>query len=140
MLSKEQRATLQQSLAQPFGYANLTLDGHEINIRRCHIKENRSALVVFVNRALDTCAFRSVAEAPDIYRKVWRLRSAAVYSAKDVKAIEKVYGKRRARKEYPRLHDRHQYLDPSFNTAASLVRQLAKLEGLELVKMAEVHT
>lgn len=56
----------------------------------------------------------------------------AVYKEKEIKDIERIFGKRDAKKNFPNLYKRTEYLDPLFPKASVLVRQFKKLDGIQL--------
>ncbi|MDG3049034.1 hypothetical protein P7250_17500 [Vibrio parahaemolyticus] len=63
---------------------------------------------------------------------VWMLKTQARYDKKFIASVEKIWGKREAKKRYPNLHDKRQYRWPYFNKASSVVRQFKKLVGIKL--------
>ncbi|MCY0966155.1 hypothetical protein [Parathalassolituus penaei] len=136
MITKEQWSQLQQQLASSHVVVTLELDGNRLTIERRHMTENRTALCVFINGSIrigsgwpDSDHFSSLTE------KVWRKRSKALYGPAKIKQLEKELGKRGARQVFSKLDKTIEWFDPTFNTAASLVRQFKRLQGLTLVSI-----
>ncbi|OED44060.1 hypothetical protein ACH42_08445 [Endozoicomonas sp. (ex Bugula neritina AB1)] len=135
-ISKEQQAQLTEHLKDFICSARFELDGHQIEVQKQRSGENALILVVFIDGQLEGKNVGMIEDVElEVAKKVYRHRTKACYTRKFIKDVEKAWGKRRAKKEWPRLHDKHIWLDPSFNTAASLVRQFAKLDSIRLVEL-----
>ncbi|GAA4650820.1 hypothetical protein GCM10023116_31030 [Kistimonas scapharcae] len=134
MLSKEQKERLTGELTGLFSVVKLRLDGHEITINRVRIAENKTALGVYIDGEIKGEDIGPLTdETRAICRKVWRHRQRSLYKPGSVAKLVKEVGKRRARKIAPDLDKKITLIDPTFNTAGSLVRQFSRLEGLEVV-------
>lgn len=138
-LSKEQKEQLTEELKGFLPRAEFRIDGHNIAVQKVRVSENKTALAVYIDGKVE---WKNVGvtdnKAPDIVTKVWRKRSHSLYKPTQIKRIEKAWGKRRAKQEFPNLHKTSEYYDPTFNTASTLVRQFAKLEGIEVVQIGRV--
>lgn len=115
---------------------------HKISVVRDYQTESSSKLVVYIDdqikgawidlnlgKIADT---NELKDKPSVIDDVWMLKTQARYDKKFIASVEKIWGKREAKKRYPDLHDKRQYRWPYFNKASSLVRQFKKLEGIEL--------
>lgn len=134
-ISKEQWAEIEERLKGFYVNVKFTLSGHEICIQKKLYKENQYALVVYIDgvwKGLWMSGDKDPVYDP-IVKQVWRRRTRAVFSPSKKAELIKGFGKRRAKKYFSRLDDVVEYWNPDFKTAASLVRQFKKIDGLELV-------
>ncbi|HHG3545873.1 TPA: hypothetical protein ACPVZ6_002897 [Vibrio parahaemolyticus] len=136
-ISKDQWAELEEKMT--YGYVDIKFKykGFELSIQRVRTSESKSVLVVYINGSYKLSwglIDRESEGRPSILTEVWKQRSMAIYKPKEIKEIEKVWGKRQAKKDFPNLHGRHTWYDPAFPKASVLCRQFKKLEGLELVE------
>ncbi|EHK1074265.1 TPA: hypothetical protein NKV10_002251 [Vibrio parahaemolyticus] len=136
-VSKDQWAELEEKMT--YGYVDIKFKykGFELSIQRVRTSESKSVLVVYINGSYKLSwglIDRESEDRPSILTEVWKQRSMAIYKPKEIKEIEKVWGKRQAKKDFPNLHGRHTWYDPAFPKASVLCRQFKKLEGLELVE------
>ena len=136
-ITKEQWQAVEKELAA--GYVNVKFEykGFELAIQRQLKSENTTALAVYINGEIKGSWVwfnEEIVDRPEIIKAVWKRATKAKWDPKSVKEIEKHYGKRRAKKEYPTLHERHEYWMPFFSKASVLVRQFKKLEGITLIK------
>ena len=134
-ISKEQWIEIEKHLAGFFGSVIFKYGEYEITVTRGRVSESKTSLVVYVDDAIKGGWFIEDKERPSCIPDVWRKRTRAKYTAKSIKDAEKVWGKRRAKKEMPELYEKTEYHTCDFTTAKSLVRQYKKLEGLELIKI-----
>ena len=134
--SKELQAKVKEHLQGMVCSASFELNSHAIDVQRRRKNERETVLAVFIDGSIEGKNLGAIDENTlPVAQKVYRHRVIARYKPKEIKEIEKVFGKRRAKKTYPNLHSKDIYLDCSFNSAASLVRQFAKLKGIKLVKL-----
>lgn len=136
-ISKDQWAELEEKMT--YGYVDIKFKykGFELSIQRVRTSESKSVLVVYINGSYKLSwglIDRESEDRPSILTEVWKQRSMAIYKPKEIKEIEKVWGKRQAKKDFPNLHGRHTWYDPAFPKASVLCRQFKKLEGLDLVE------
>ena len=134
-ISKELWQQIEEELKGIFGSASFKLDGHEISIERRSKTEGMTVLCVFIDGKIEYKFIQPDKHPSEIHSKVWRTRKVSVYSPKEKQRIYKEFGKRKAKEYFPNLEKKGAYLDSTFNTALSLVRQFKKLEGLEVVKV-----
>jgi hypothetical protein len=134
-ISKEQWAEIEKQLAGLFGSVIFKYGEFEITVIRGRVSESKTSLVVYVDDVIKGGWYSKDNERPSCIPDVWRKRTRARYTTKSIKDAEKVWGKRRAKKEMPELYEKTEYHTCEFTTAKSLVRQYKKLEGLELIKI-----
>ncbi|MEM5552368.1 hypothetical protein WNY63_16710 [Pseudoalteromonas neustonica] len=134
-ITKEQWIELEKHLAGYFGSAIFKFGEFEITVTRGRVSESKTSLVVYVDDVIKGDWYSKDNERPACIPDVWRKRTRAKYTAKSIKEAEKVWGKRRAKKEMPELYEKTEYHTCDFTTAKSLVRQYKKLDGLELIKI-----
>ncbi|MDO6497350.1 hypothetical protein [Photobacterium sanguinicancri] len=124
------------------GWVSIKMDykGHGLHICRVKLSENKTALAVYIDGVINQSwggIDSGIVEAPDntpvIVKDVWKKSSKARYSPKQIKSLEKVYGKRKAKQQYPDLHARWEFFVPTFSKASVLCRQFKNLEGLTLL-------
>ena len=139
VITKEQWEIVEKELAQ--GWVNVTFEykGFELSIQRQRLSESQTVLGVFINGEIKGEWINHDGKTdkeliPEILTDVWKLKTSAMYKPSQIKKIEKFYGKRRAKKEYPELHERYEFWLPYFPKASVLVRQFKKLEGIKLIK------
>ncbi len=134
-ISKEQWAEIEKQLAGLFGSVIFKYGEFEITVIRGRVSESKTSLVVYVDDVIKGGWYSKDNERPSCIPDVWRKRTRARYTTKSIKDAEKVWGKRRAKKEMPELYQKTEYHTCDFTTAKSLVCQYKKLEGLELIKI-----
>ena len=134
-ISKEQWAEIEKQLAGLFGSVIFKYGEFEITVIRGRVSESKTSLVVYVDGVIKGGWYSKDNERPSCIPDVWRKRTRARYTTKSIKDAEKVWGKRRAKKEMPELYEKTEYHTCDFTTAKSLVCQYKKLEGLELIKI-----
>lgn len=136
-ITKEQWAKLEEEMTHGYVDVRFKYKGYELSIQRVRTAENKTALAVYIDDVINQgwgWLDREVEGRPAIVGEVWKTRSMAKYSTKTIKGIEKIFGKRQAKKDHPDLHGRREWLEPFFPKASVLCRQFKKLKGLELVK------
>lgn len=126
---------LKKSWFMPYKFR---LDGKELLIQKVNFGENRQVLAVYIDGVINFKLGYSKEEVFEpIITKVWRKRTRRLYSPKKVAELVKNVGKRYAQKHFPNLNKSVTFYDPTFTTASSLVRQLKKQVGIELVADVE---
>ena len=136
-ITKDQWVEIEKELEGLMPTVNFKLADDEINIRRVSTGEGKFQLCVYINNELEGKWFLGENERPECIPLVWKQRTKAKYSAKFIKQVEKTWGKRAAKKDYPHLHEKHVYHDMLFPKASVLVRQYKKIDGLELITKGE---
>ena len=134
-ITKEQWIEVEKHLAGLFSSVIFKYGEFEITVTRGRVSESKTSLVVYVDDVIKGGWYSKDNERPTCIPDVWRKRTRAKYTAKSIKSFEKIWGKRRAKKEMPELYEVTEYHTCDFTTAKSLVRQYKKLEGLELIKI-----
>lgn len=134
-VSSENWQRIEENLLTTMASVKFKIADDEIHIARVAVKENRTALAVYINNKIVWKHGMQSDEQPELIRKVWRKRTIASYSPAKKKKIIEDFGKRNAMKYFPNLDKATTYYDPMFNTAKSLVRQFKKLDGLVVVKI-----
>lgn len=137
-ITKEQWQQLETEMTFSFVNIAFSYQGHEVSIRRARKNESVTVLEVFIDGAIEggwICAFDGIpADAPKVIPDIWRKRSMARYTSKQIADIEKAWGKRAAKKTFPALHSRVEWFDPTFPKASVLCSQFKKLKGLDITK------
>ena len=134
-ISKEVWQQIEDGLKSTFASAEFKLGNDEIHVTRVRLSESKTALAVYINGKIKGSDTGITKDAPEINQQVWRKRTRAKYQPKFKAQVIKIWGKREAKKRYSDLEDKHVFFDPTFNTAASVVRQFKKIDGLEVVRV-----
>jgi hypothetical protein len=133
MITNEQWNGIQETLKY-HGNVRFRYQGTIIEASRGFVSEGKTAIdIYFDGRWKGVWARKDSSEYNPLTELFWSKRYISYYTPKQRTQIEKIYGKRRALKEYPKLYDKHEYLLPYFSKASVLVRQFKKIEGLELI-------
>ncbi|HEQ1859967.1 TPA: hypothetical protein VEO38_003553 [Providencia alcalifaciens] len=132
-ISKEQWVKIEGDLKDYFASVDFQYKGIEIGVRRVSIGEGKTALAVFLDGEIrigwgwiNSDVFNPLVEC------FWSKRQKSYYSPTRVKKLEKIYGKRRVKKEISNLHEKLTWYHPYFSKASVLVRQFKRIEGLTL--------
>ncbi|HIF6161561.1 TPA: hypothetical protein ACX3IN_002518 [Vibrio parahaemolyticus] len=141
-LSAYDWADIQSQLEGFLANVSFKYKGHKISVVREYQSESSSKLAVYIDDQIKGAwidlNFGKIGEVdkpkerPGVIDDVWMLKTQARYDKKFIASVEKVWGKREAKKRYPDLHSKRQFRWPYFNKASSVVRQFKKLEGIEL--------
>lgn len=132
-ISKETWAEIQDCLSK-FMTVVFKVDGHELTCKKRFVSENRTAILVFIDNGLQGMGSRLDDEdTKPICKKAWRISSRSIYKQSEITRIEKAFGKREAKKTFPKLHEKVHFLMPDYATSKSFVAKFKKLDGLELV-------
>ncbi len=132
-ITNEMWKKIEEELSRHFCSVKFQYEGRELSVERSYVSESQTALAVYIDGVIEWkhCHREGIS---DFHKAVWRGRSMAVYNQKDIKEIEKIFGKREAKKRFPNLHKRSEYLDPTFPKSSVLCRQFKKLKGITLLK------
>ncbi|SHO20125.1 Putative uncharacterized protein [Moritella viscosa] len=133
-ITKAQWQDIERELTDWLPDVEFALDGFIINVSRQRISEQKAALVVYINGELKGDWMVNKDNRPSIIPQVWKTKTRSLYSPSKVKKLEKEIGKRRAKQYIPNLHGKSSHLVPYFSSAAVLVRQFKKIEGLVLTR------
>ncbi|MCD2529435.1 hypothetical protein LPL65_15510 [Providencia huaxiensis] len=132
-ISKEQWEKIEGDLKDYFASVDFQYKGIEISVRRISIGEGRTALAVFLDGEMrsgwgwpNSDVFNPLVEC------FWSKRQKSYYSPTKVKKLEKIYGKRRVKKEISNLHEKFTWYHPYFSKASVLVRQFKRIKELTL--------
>lgn len=131
-ITKEQWQQIEDELSGMFACVKFSYQGSEIIVKRERKNESTTLLVVYIDGEIQGKWFTRPEDSPKVLPEVWCKRSSASYQPKFIERIEKIYGKRQAKKEYPDLHSRREWFEPFFSKSSVLCRQFKKLKGLEL--------
>ena len=134
-ISKEQWGVIEKHLTGFFVSVIFKYGEFELTVSRSRVSESKTSLVVYIDDMIKGSWYLEENDRPSCIPDVWRKRTRAKYTTKSIRDAEKVWGKRRAKKEFPELYEKNEYHTCDFTTAKSLVRQFKKLEGLELIKI-----
>lgn len=138
-ITKEKWKELEGEMSRGWVSIRFKYKGYDLYITRVNLSESKSALAVYIddviNHGWGMQSFGSAVEnTPTIIDEVWKKCTKAKYSQKQIKDIEKIFGKRRGKKRFPDLYGRYEYFTGIFSKASVLCRQFKKLESLELIK------
>lgn len=132
-INKEQWEKIEGDLKDYFASVDFQYKGIEIGVRRVSIGEGRTALAVFLDGEMrsgwgwpNSDVFNPLVEC------FWSKRQKSYYSPTKVKKLEKIYGKRRVKKEISNLHEKFTWYHPYFSKASVLVRQFKRVKELTL--------
>lgn len=135
-ISKEQWNGIQNTLCAMYSEVTFRMpSGEEITVNKRFIAENKMALIVWVNGERSTAwGLPAHEQFRPLVQHIWR-RHTRRPGASAIRRISKMKGGKRwlKQKENAYLYDVVEYWVCYFNSAASLVRQFRKIEGLELV-------
>lgn len=135
-VTKEQWEKIEQQLQGIYGEVVLSFEGRKLTIEKRLIKENKLAILVFIDGTIKPAnGFPGGEHFDEFVKSVWRERTHSVWSPTQRAKIIKTFGKRRAKKQFPDLEKKLSFWTPDFSTAASLRRKLQKLDGLEVVSI-----
>lgn len=133
-INNEQWKLVEGELRNTFGQVTFKLGDDDIRIAKAMASETKLVLVAYINE--EYCHGWSDPDH-ELYKPVteilWRKRTRRVWSPVQVKKIMKIYGKRRAKSEFPDIDDVITWRVPCFNTAKSVVTQYKRIKGLELI-------
>ena len=137
-LSKEQCDHLEGQLSSYWGCAKFLIGQTEISVRREKASESKTVLVVYINGEIKGSWYLGNNERPEEVPLVWRKRTKSVWTPKQIKRIEKDFGKRKAKTHFPDLYDKQVYHCPDFNSAKILVNQFKKIPEIELKEIGSI--
>jgi len=143
-INKEQWQEVENELAGFLGQAVFMYQGQKIQVSRVCTGEGKMDLGVYIDGVMNFSWGRPKGRNTEgenfrpVVELIWRKRSRSYYSPRHQKEIVKVWGKRKAKKEFPDLESRYEWFDPVFLTTASLVRQYKRIKGLELISVGYV--
>lgn len=143
-ISKEQWNGIQNSLGGLYAEVEFKMpSGETISINKRMIAENKMALIVWINgERSDAWGMPKHEKYHPLTKLVWR-RKTYRPGAATIRKVSKMKGGKRwlKLKENAYLYEVVEYWVCYFSSAASLVRQFRKIEGLELVTpVSEVMT
>lgn len=138
-ISKEQWIGIQGTLTTLYNSVKFRLpSGEVLTVNKCFVSENKTRLVVWIDGVHSTVwGWPHHDEFRPVVKQIWRRRTHQP-GAKQVRKISAMKGGKAwlKRKENADLFKVYEYWDGYYATAASLVRQFRKIEGLELVPEA----
>lgn len=145
-ISKEQWKTIEELLKAMWVDMKFDLNGHEISIRRARKSESRTVLEVFIDGVIKGEWMQNVAKLDpadefmnQVVKQVWFHKFYARFKAKDLAELDKykkAVGVRRFKAQWGAGDLKKQgwyYLVSYFGSAATLVRQFKKIDGLTLI-------
>ena len=149
-ISNAQWKAIEAILTNPWCEMKFDLNGHEIYIRRARKSESKTVLEVFIDGAIKGEWMKDVAKLDpadefmnQVVKQVWFHKFFARFKAKELAQLEKykkAVGVRRFKAQWGDGDLKKQgwhYLQPHFGTAATLVRQFKKIDGLTLITHVE---
>jgi hypothetical protein len=149
-ISKEQWKTIEERLKAMWVDMKFDLNGHEISIHRARKSESRTVLEVFIDGVIKGEWMQNVDKLDpadefmnQVVKQVWFHKFFARFKAKELAQLEKykkAVGVRRFKAQWGDGDLKKQgwhYLMSHFGSAATLVRQFKKIEGLTLITTLE---
>lgn len=123
-LSKEQKEFILKELNSQFSTVRLNCDGYEIALKLVRHKM-KLVVSIYVNGTVKAIWSREPTQHPEA--KYLAPHFINRYRPKDKAEIIKIYGKRKALKEYPDLEQKVEYRLPYFSTPQRALSHLCKV-------------
>lgn len=149
-ISKEQWKTIEGLLKAMWVDMKFDLNGHEISIRRARKSESQTVLEVFIDGVIQGEWMQDVAKLDPadefmnkVVKQVWFHKFYPRFKAKELAELnkyKKAIGVRRFKAQWGSDDLKKQgwhYLVSHFGSAATLVRQFKKIDGLTLITTLE---
>lgn len=132
-ISKEQWMNIEKDLKDYFASVDFQYKDTEVSIRRVSSGEGKTELAVYLDSQIYSGWGRLKGDDFNpLVELFWCKRQKSLFSPTKVKRLEKIWGKRRAKKEIPNLHDKFTWYWPYFSKASVLVRQFKRVKELTL--------
>ncbi|WP_020160547.1 hypothetical protein [Methylobacter marinus] len=126
--TKEQWDDVKLNLRLPYSNVYFLIDGYKV---AASVQQHKMRLVitVYVNgyiRGNDLWHGQEneIDQMPEIARRFYALRRKAMYSAKQVRADERIFGKRDCKKRG--IYDKYLFVSPHFSTAGAFIAHIKK--------------
>ena len=133
MITKEQWEKIKRELSGVYGSVKFKLDETELFVKKGFIAENKLAILVYINEAIQLGQGYTDSEVFNpITQKVWCTKTRSYFKQKEKEKLIKIWGKREAYKRHD-LDKKIVSYTPYFGTYATFERQYKKLENLELI-------
>jgi len=135
-LTKQQWQKLEEELDfGSFGEAKLKLDDDTINLQRKFISKNTVAIAVYINGTIKPgWGVVNMDMFDPKVKQLWRKRTKSLYGHKKKKELIKIFGIRRARKDFD-IDKTTEWYEPYFPTFGALKRLYKKIENLEVISI-----
>lgn len=132
-ISKEQWVKIEEDLKGYFASVDFQYGDTEVSIRRVSSGEGKTVLAVYLDSQIYSGWGRlNGDDFNPLVELFWAKRQKSIFSPTKVKKLEKIYGKRRVKKEVPNIHDKFTWYEPWFSKASILVRQFRRVKELTL--------
>ena len=122
-LSKEDIEKIESEMSFPFGCVVLRCDDDTVTIRVERVKPRRYNLMVYVNGWFKGEFLKPDAKENRFYRPV----KARFYKPTERSKIIRVFGKREAAKQFPKLDATFTYWVPTWNTPKPMLRHFSRV-------------
>lgn len=136
-ISQEMWKRIEAEMEQTYVGLSFMYKGHKLTVERAKKSESKTCLLVYIDGVIKSAWGQLInkipEDAPSILQEVWNTSRMSCWTPTEIKKIEKVYGKREAKKRFPNLHDKLVYVHPEFSKASVLCRKFRKLKGIEVV-------
>ena len=94
MITKEQWEEIKKQLAGVYGEVKFKLDETELFVKKSFIAENKLAILVYINEAIQLGQGYTDSEVFNpITQKVWCTKTRSVYKPKEKEKLIKIWGK-----------------------------------------------
>jgi hypothetical protein len=133
-VTTQQWDALQQELYFFLGKVVLEHDGNRITLQRVQFSECELGIMVYINGSLaPSWGIKSSEQYRPDYCRYFLQKTKSRYSKKDILKLEKLVGKRRAKKEHAYLYEKFVHHEPVFLLFSKLRAQFRKLDGLKVL-------
>ncbi|RLM25391.1 hypothetical protein BIY26_08970 [Brenneria goodwinii] len=133
-ITKEQWALIAEELQGYFCRVQFKYHDTVITVTRERHGESRTVLSIYFDGIIRGGWGLEKSDSYNPMTKLfWCEKKKRYYSPKRVAEIEKRFGKRSAKKNFPSLHESMSYRVPYFSSSASLIRQFKKVDGLSWI-------
>ena len=134
MITKEQWEDIKSKLSGLYGGVEFTLNDKKISVHKQQISETKLAWMVYIDGKVNLgWGYPSEKNYDPLMEQLWHKKTRSLYKEAEKKKIKKIWGVRRAKKEFPELEKKYSWYQPYFNSINVLERQFKKIDGLELI-------
>ncbi|WP_324172007.1 hypothetical protein [Sulfurimonas sp.] len=134
MITKEQWASIKTELSAIYSGVAFTLNDKKIDVHKVQISSTKLAWIVYIDGKINLDWGHSNKKNYDpLMEQLWHKKTRSLYKESEKKKIKKIWGVRRAKKEFPELEKKYSWYKPYFNSLSVLEKQFKKLDGLELI-------
>ena len=135
MITKEQWASIKTELSTIYSGVEFTLNDKKIAVHKVQISCTKLAWIVYIDGKINlSWGYPNHKNYDPLMEQLWHKKTRSLYKEAEKKKIKKIWGVRRAKKEFPRLEEKGHWYQPYFNSLNVIERQFKKIDGLELIE------